>query len=59
MNRCTGFDRQAGLSRRELLTRFGMGLGAFALADLLNPTGTLASQGLLEAPHHTPLREVG
>lgn len=32
---CTGFENAAGLSRRQLLNRFGMGLGGLALADML------------------------
>jgi hypothetical protein len=48
----------AGLSRRQLLGRFGGGLGAIALADLLNTdrpafAGT-ATPGALPGPHHAP-----
>jgi hypothetical protein len=45
---CTGFD--APVSRRELLSRFGTGLGGMALASLLQseaPAGELNPQ-----PHH-------
>ena len=31
---CTGFESAIGMSRRHFLQRFGMGLGAIALADL-------------------------
>ena len=33
---CTGFDSPLGVSRREALSHFGHGLGAMALATLLN-----------------------
>lgn len=32
---CTGFDPSQGLSRRQILSRFGMGLGGLAAAELL------------------------
>ncbi len=35
--RCTGHEAAVGMPRRELLSRFGMGLGSLALADLLSP----------------------
>jgi hypothetical protein len=35
--RCTGAVPAAGLSRRSLLNRFGLGLGGIALANLVNP----------------------
>ena len=34
--KCTGFQSVLGMSRREWLSTFGMGMGAFALSDLLN-----------------------
>ena len=34
---CTGHESSFGLSRRGFLNSFGMGLGAIALADLMNP----------------------
>ncbi|MCW5557645.1 MAG: DUF1501 domain-containing protein [Verrucomicrobiae bacterium] len=44
MSLCTGSLPSAGLSRRQFLNRFGLGLGGVALADLLSPaaasTGT-------------------
>lgn len=33
--KCTGYEAPLGLSRRRFLNRFGMGLGAAALADLI------------------------
>ena len=47
------------INRREMLTRSGMGLGGLALAHLLNPgkaaaETSIASNGLLGAPHHAP-----
>jgi len=49
MNRgCTGHEPTTGMSRRGFLNRFGMGLGALALADLVNPAKGL-SQSQLEA----------
>ena len=38
MHRCTGYDRTMGRSRREILARFGMGLGAMALARAGKPS---------------------
>lgn len=34
-SKCTGYEGPLGLSRRRFLNRFGMGLGAAALADLM------------------------
>ncbi len=41
-HRCTGALPAAGLSRRAVLNRFGLGLGGIALADLVNPPRTSA-----------------
>ena len=41
--RCAGAASTAGLSRRMLLNRVGMGLGGLALADLLRPARMLAA----------------
>ena len=41
-NQCTGFEPTCGLSRRQWLNRFGMGLGAIALSDLLKPDSASA-----------------
>ena len=44
MNRqCTGYDSANGMSRRQMLSRFGMGLGAVALAELESPLGAAAT----------------
>lgn len=53
---CTGSESLAGLSRREFLNRFGMGLGGIALASLLHPSTAAAStsQGVLGGPHVAP-----
>lgn len=58
---CTGRDPSFGMPRREWLSRFGMGLGAIALADLMAPAGSAAPQpgtggaverGVLDTLHH-------
>ncbi len=41
--KCTGFEPTLGLSRRQWLNRFGMGLGTIALSNLLRPTATSAT----------------
>ncbi len=56
---CTGCLPGLGLSRRELLNRFGMGLGGFALAQLLHPVSgfggpILGTGGVLGQPHFPP-----
>src|SRR5919108_934547 len=58
---CTGPIPAAGLSRRQFLNRFGLGLGGIALADLLNPARSLASvpgadRGTLQGQGHFPAR---
>jgi hypothetical protein len=42
--RCTGCAPTAGLSRRALLQRVGLGVGGLALADLVAPFGASAAQ---------------
>src|ERR687898_192310 len=42
-NQCAGALPAAGMSRRSVLNRFGMGLGGIALANLVNPSGVLAA----------------
>ena len=58
---CTGPASVAGLSRRDFLNRFGMGLGGMALTHLLSPVRLGASApaglgdgGVLGAPHFAP-----
>jgi len=51
--RCTGFEPAEGMSRRELLGKFGMGLGGIALADLLAGQAG-AGDGVLDKLHHAP-----
>ncbi len=51
--RCTGFESAAGLTRRQFLNRFGMGLGSIALSDLLQ-TSEARAGSLLSAPHFAP-----
>src|SRR5687767_11140698 len=40
---CVGPVPAAHLSRRQVLSRFGLGLGGVALADLVNPADALAA----------------
>ena len=40
---CTGFDSPLGLSRRQALRTFGMGLGTIALADMLGAENPIAN----------------
>lgn len=52
---CTGFENGLGQSRRNFLGKFGMGLGAFALTNLLNQDGARASDGAMDdGLHHAP-----
>lgn len=52
---CTGFDNTLGVSRREALSRFGHGLGAMALATLLNPREVCGAD-LPAAVSHLPAK---
>lgn len=54
MNRlCTGLDSTLTMPRRQILERFGMGLGAIALGELLNADRSAdAASGALPALHH-------
>ena len=47
---CTGYDPTIAVPRREILRRFGMGLGGMALAELLQ-TGAVADSGVLASTH--------
>ena len=51
---CTEIDFQAAFTRREILSRFGMGLGAIGLSNLLSTATTHAGTGILPYPHHEP-----
>jgi hypothetical protein len=59
-HKCVGAIPSAGLSRRAVLNRFGLGLGGIALADLINPESLrLAAQarqdrGVLDGHFHVP-----
>jgi hypothetical protein len=51
-NLCTGQQPTFGISRREILSRFGMGLGGIALSQLMAQNSSAAGdQGTLGAPH--------
>ena len=50
---CTGHEALIGLSRRRFLSRFGHGLGAIALANLLNPKSVMKVDSH-SAPHFAP-----
>jgi Protein of unknown function (DUF1501) len=56
--KCVGALPIAGLSRRAVLNRFGMGLGGIALANLVNPAELAASvfqdRGVLGGQFHVP-----
>ena len=58
--KCVGAIPAAGLSRRAVLNRFGMGLGGIALANLVNPLGLTAQadrdRGVLDGRFHVPPR---
>jgi hypothetical protein len=49
-------SQESAVDRRSFLNRFGMGLGAVALADLINPAGVQAatSGGVIKELHHAP-----
>ena len=57
---CTGPAPCQGLTRRQLLSRFGLGVGSIALSDLLATDQVIASgsaplsAGQLSAPHFAP-----
>ena len=55
MNRlCTGNDLTGALTRRQILSRFGMGLGSIALANLMGTAKVQADAGLFKQTHHEP-----
>ena len=51
-SRCTGFDSPMGQSRRQILSKFGMGLGAMALASLGDSAQAKTNATALTSPHH-------
>ncbi len=52
---CTGFDNTAAMSRRQILSSFGAGLGAIALGDITNPANAQSASGKQpRVLHHTP-----
>ena len=54
---CTGFESTVGMSRRNFLNSFGMGLGGIALGSLLKPDallGATSSRGSLGSTHFAP-----
>ena len=52
---CTGHEPTFGMSRRQWLNRFGMGLGGMALANMLAPEAASAAEGgVLKKLHHAP-----
>lgn len=54
---CTGIEPMTGLSRRQLLGRFGYGLGGMALAEILNINSAAHAApeaGMLRTLHHPP-----
>src|SRR4029450_2458820 len=58
-HKCVGAVPVAGLSRRSVLNRFGMGLGGIAVANLINPDGLAAlaggqDRGVLDGRFHGP-----
>lgn len=54
-NLCTGYESAEGISRRQLLNRFGMGLGGIALANMLQEQPTAeAAGGILSKLHFAP-----
>src|SRR5688500_5504594 len=61
-DRCVGPLPAAGLTRRAVLNRFGMGLGGIAVANLINPAGLAAlpdgrqDRGVLDGRFHVPPR---
>src|SRR5688572_20069844 len=56
--KCVGAVPAAGLSRRAVLNRFGMGLGGIAVANLVNPSllaaGEGQDRGVLGGRFHVP-----
>jgi hypothetical protein len=56
-DKCVGPVSAATMSRRQVLGRFGMGLGGLALANLVNPAAASAqNHGVLAGRLHFPAR---
>ena len=53
-SQCTGYDLANGMSRRQMLSRFGMGLGAIALGELESPLGAASTGPALPGLHLAP-----
>lgn len=53
-NRCTGYETSLGMRRRDFLSRFGMGLGGIALADLMS--GESQAKTVTDRKPHFPQR---
>ncbi len=59
---CTGPLDALGLSRRQFLNRFGLGLGGIALANLVNPVSSFGAvaqapdKGILNGQTHFPAK---
>ena len=51
---CAGPLSTAGLTRREMLSRTGFGLGGIALADMLSSNARASEGGLAGLPHFAP-----
>ena len=55
--RCSGYEPIDGMSRRQLLGKFGLGLGGFAAAGLLGRSATAGGSSggcFVCAAPHTP-----
>jgi len=50
--KCTGFESPMGQSRREILSTFGMGLSAMALASMGDSAQAKTTSKALTSPHH-------
>jgi hypothetical protein len=56
-HKCVGPVSAATMSRRQVLGRFGLGLGGMALANLVNPAAALAQdRGVLAGRLHFPAK---
>ena len=62
-NKCTGFESNFGMSRRNFLNQFGLGVGGAALAQMVGADPLLGQEpddqaklaaGILQKLHHAP-----